>query len=207
MIFWWKNFRNLLTAQEPPKKCSSLQGQNRDYYLYSFGVAKQVVGMLFLGFLDSVTATTRAERDGDMFRGRLERFSGNRDVVTRQVRACTFRSLQSFHGGHFCLGKLDVEGSEILAMKSAVGAPPFLVMEGHLKEIADHLGISCKTLLEKRAAALVQLRRLLRSANCEILRFTERGNFDPLLFCTRVKFSSAEQTCENCMARRAELAN
>lgn len=172
-----------------------------------------------LGEQGSVSATSRAASSAarevtDTYRSRAAEHGSSRagDVCTVQVPGLSFQQLRRLAGGHFCLGKLDIEGAEWHALKRPLGAPPFLVLEAHLREglrtLARSNGEEKPTVSgpEKRQEAIDAMKSLAEEAGYQSVAMKNVAHWyvDPIVYLAR-DLRGDERRCPQCKARRVKV--
>ena len=98
---------------------------------------------------------------------------------------------------HFCLGKLDIAGSEFLALKQPSGAPPLMLMEVHIAEGAKVLKIQ-----KDRDVVWQHFVTLVAEAGYTIIHQKKLSHFwqDPIVLLGR-PLRGPEKACKNCVRR------
>ena len=100
---------------------------------------------------------------------------------------------------HFCLRKLDIEGSEFLALRNSAGAPPFMLVEVHITEGARVLNIA-----KDRGKVWDAFVNIAGDAGYTVLHERSLGHRwqDPVVMLGR-SLRGPDKTCENCLRRLA----
>ena len=154
------------------------------------GTAREIV------VLSRGTGAPRRRISGEMlldtYRGRCSGLGGGQDQPVGTAPTITLPALRALVATHHCIGKIDIEGAEIL-LNYGIGSPPCIILEVHKKEATT------KTSLKKFEQLLVQ-------SGYKIHRVLNKDFWHDLLVWAARPLRGEELRCKDCQQRWKALS-